>query len=204
MNTPAPTSTTPTGVVLLHGWTNVRPPGHWQRHVAEAATAAGIEVRYPQLPDTDFPQLQPWLAVAEQELASVPAGHRVLIGHSLGSWAILRLLLAKHDAGEPFPADRVLLVAPPSREVLAANDPIREFGPVHDDAELSAAITASGAVVEIAVSDTDPYFPVGAADWAAALGVTVHRFPDHHHFTLDDGFGHWPFAIDWTFTGSAS
>ena len=58
-----PTRTVPT--VLVHGWQGSG-PGHWQRWLAEQLEAAGREVRFPDLPDADTPDLRAWLAALEQ------------------------------------------------------------------------------------------------------------------------------------------
>jgi hypothetical protein len=50
------------GFLLLHGWQNHRPAGHWQHWLAGQLTALGYEVAYPQLPDPDHPDLERWLA----------------------------------------------------------------------------------------------------------------------------------------------
>lgn len=181
---------------MLHGWTNIRPVGHWQRLVAEAAAVAGIEARYPQLPDTDEPVVAVWQQEALRELADVPAGNRVLIAHSLACWTVLRIVAEHAAAGRAFPADRVLLVAPPAREVMRTVEQLAPFETEENDAELAAAIAASGASFTIAVSDTDPYFPGDAVAWVKSLGAEVAHFPNHRHFTIDDGFGPWPFSVE--------
>ena len=47
----APTPTPPAAYLILHGWQNHRPEGHWQRWLAGELEARGHVVRYPQLPD---------------------------------------------------------------------------------------------------------------------------------------------------------
>ncbi|MGH1550815.1 hypothetical protein ACRAWB_17190 [Leifsonia poae] len=37
--------------LILHGWDNFRPPGHWQRELATALEQRDERVVYPQLPD---------------------------------------------------------------------------------------------------------------------------------------------------------
>ncbi|RIJ77088.1 alpha/beta fold hydrolase [Nakamurella silvestris] len=185
----------PTGIVLLHGWTNVRPIGHWQRLVAEAAATAGVQARYPQLPDTDEPVVSVWREEVLRELAGVPAGQRVLIAHSLACWTVLRIVAEYAAADLPFPADRVLLVGPPAREVMRTVEQLAPFEAAESDAELAAAIAASGAAFTIAVSDNDPYFPGDAVAWGESLGAEVAYFPNHRHFTIDDGYGPWPYSL---------
>ncbi len=58
------------GVLIVHGWQNHRPAGHWQRELAERLTADGHRVRYPQFPEPDVPVPEDWLALLRSELAA--------------------------------------------------------------------------------------------------------------------------------------
>jgi predicted alpha/beta hydrolase family esterase len=55
-------------VLIIHGWTNHRPVGHWQRSLAAALRDQGHLVSYPQLPNADQPILDEWLEVLAAEL----------------------------------------------------------------------------------------------------------------------------------------
>lgn len=56
--------------LILHGWQNHRPEGHWQHWLAARLTDLGHEVVYPQLPDPDNPELDVWLAEFERHLTA--------------------------------------------------------------------------------------------------------------------------------------
>ena len=74
-------------VLILHGWTNRRQPGHWQRHLANELRKQGHIVAYPQFPNPDQPKLGEWqeLLAAELDiLAEIEDGETIVIGHSLG------------------------------------------------------------------------------------------------------------------------
>jgi len=103
------------GVLLLHGWQNRRPLGHWQGWLTEELAARGHLVRYPQLPQPDDPDLDTWLATVQEQLAGlgdVEVTERVLVCHSLACLLWLHLVAGSDGAG-PL-VDRVLLIAPPS------------------------------------------------------------------------------------------
>ena len=70
-------------VLILHGWTNRRQPGHWQRHLANELRKQGHIVAYPQFPNTDQPKLGEWqeLLAAELDiLAEIEDGETIVIG----------------------------------------------------------------------------------------------------------------------------
>lgn len=182
----------PTSVLILHGWQNHRPAGHWQHVLADELLAAGTDVRYPQLPDPDDPDPAEWLSHITREISSLPGDRRVVIAHSLATWPVLALLAG--PAG--LDVERILLVAPVAREVLAANPPIAAFDPLRSDVALRAAVNGHGGV-SVVCSDDDPYFPGGAAAWAAGLGATVHPLTGQGHLALGDGYGRWPSIREW-------
>ena len=71
-------------VLILHGWQNRRPDGHWQRWLADELTARGARVHYPQLPEADAPVLDDWIERLETELDDSDPDSLVVVAHSLG------------------------------------------------------------------------------------------------------------------------
>ena len=182
----------PLSVLILHGWQNHRPAGHWQHILADDLWSAGVDVRYPQLPDPDDPDSAVWSAQVAAEIDSMTADRRIVVAHSLTSWVMLRLLAMPN----PPRLDRILLVAPVSRAVLAENRPISAFDPPLGDEAITAAVTGHGAV-HVVCSDDDQYFTGGAAGWAKRLGATVHPLTGQGHLALGDGYGRWDSVRDW-------
>jgi hypothetical protein len=182
----------PSSVLILHGWQNHRPAGHWQHLLADGLLTAEIDVRYPQLPDPDDPEPAVWRRRIAAEIDAMPGDHRVVLAHSLAAWPVLALLTQPGG----LQLERILLAAPVTREVLAANPPITAFDPQLDDMTLRAAVVAHGGV-SVVCSDDDPYFPGGAAGWATGLGAAVHPLTGQGHLALTDGYGHWPSVQDW-------
>ena len=112
--------------LLLHGWQNRRPPGHWHHWLAAELSAAGHHVTYPQLPEPDEPVLADWLTELRTHITAMPADDRTVVCHSLGCL----LWLHAAAAGEvPLPVARVLLVAPPGPDVVAGIPEIAGFLP---------------------------------------------------------------------------
>ena len=182
--------------LILHGWQNRRPAGHWQRWLAEELRSGGEHVLYPQLPDPDAPVLEEWLAVLRDELAMLGDGERVVIAHSLGC-----LLWLRHaETADPaLRVDRVLLVGPPSPSALPA-----ALAPFYGGPFDAAAVRRTARRgVELACSDADPWCPEGAvALFGRALELPVHLVAGAGHLSLDEGYGAWPAVARWARDGT--
>lgn len=182
-------------VLIIHGWTNRRAAGHWQRRTAAALRNAGQVVAYPQLPQTDTPELHEWMDVVAAELdllTEVDGGELVVIAHSLGCLTWLHTALAGRV---PAVVDRVLLVAPadPALCADAASFQLDPGSPL-----VAAAARAAAASTLIVASDADPWLPRGvAATFADPLGMEHVVVKGAKHFALDDGWGPWQGVIDW-------
>jgi uncharacterized protein len=95
-----------TRAIIVHGLSG-EPQYAWYPWVASQLETKGITVDIPEMPNPDEPLLKDWIAHL-QEVIGTPDEHLVLIGHSLGSVAVLRYL-------ESLPKDarvgKVILVA---------------------------------------------------------------------------------------------
>ncbi|MDT0274438.1 RBBP9/YdeN family alpha/beta hydrolase [Blastococcus goldschmidtiae] len=179
--------------LIVHGWENRRPEGHWQRWLAERLADDGHEVRYPQFPEPDVPVLGDWLDLLRSELDALGSdGERVLVCHSL---AVLLWWQAAPSLGVLQP-DRVLLVAPPSADVLRGYPEVAAFAPAGiETTPLPADLRAW---VRLVASDDDPYFPGGAASlYAGTFGIDADVIPGGRHLDLPAGYGSWPSVRAW-------
>jgi predicted alpha/beta hydrolase family esterase len=182
-----------TSVLVVHGFDNRRPPGHWEHWLAGELTASGHTVRYPQFPSPEAPDLDEWGATFRRELAALDhSGERVLVCHSLG---VVLWLRAAATLGELQP-DRVLLVAPPSPDWLRSEPAVASFvfpdgGPVPlpDDVRRRVRLVAS---------DDDPYCAGGAAAvYGRPLGLDVDVVPRGGHLDMVAGYGPWTPVLRW-------
>ncbi|NUT57548.1 MAG: hypothetical protein HOQ00_01680 [Agromyces sp.] len=186
-------------VLILHGWQNRRPDGHWQRWLAGQLEADGAVVRYPQLPEPDEPVLDDWLRALDAELAGTDPASVTVVAHSLGCLLWLAYASRRAEAGEFAPlARRVVLVAPPAPDVIRGIPEIAAFAPASDDEGLRTALAASAAErTTIVAGDEDPYCPDGAeGTYAMPLDAAFVEVPGGGHLTIDDGFGPFPLVRD--------
>ncbi|WP_179817337.1 RBBP9/YdeN family alpha/beta hydrolase [Allostreptomyces psammosilenae] len=194
---------TPHGFLILHGWQNHRPAGHWQHWLADRLTALGHHVDYPGLPEPDHPELEEWLTELRARLDALgggtPAGgRRTVVCHSL---ACVLWLHAVARGAVPVPVDRVLLVAPPSPGFLERHAEVAAFTPPPLTAErLAAAATHT----RLVASDDDPCCPEGAvAVYGGPLGLPSDVLTGAAHLNPDSGYGSWPSLLDWCLAPSA-
>lgn len=183
--------------LVLHGWENHRPREHWQWWLVDRLRGRGEQVLYPQLPAPDAPALEDWLEVLASEWTQMGDGERVVVAHSLS--CLLWLHAAARGLVDP-PADRVLLVAPPSPGVTRSHPEIAGFV-APGDATVPAAVRASSrAAVRLVASERDAYSTEGTAHelYGAPLGLDSEVLPGAGHLTIDDGYGEWPAVLAWS------
>lgn len=182
-------------VLILHGWQNRRPEGHWQRWLASELGASGASVRYPQLPEPDEPVLEDWIGALEAELGGTDPASLTVVAHSLGCLLWLAYAERRAERGEPAVlARRVVLVAPAAPAVLHGIPEIASFAPalLGDRARFALAATALERVIVVAGTD-DPYCPDGAdRTYATPLDLDFVPVEGGGHLTIDDGYGPFP------------
>jgi predicted alpha/beta hydrolase family esterase len=185
-------------VLIIHGWTNRRPVGHWQRNLAATLRDQGHLVSYPQLPNPDQPLLDEWLSVLTAELeqfdevASRASEPLIVLAHSLGCVAWMQLA----DRGLlKQPADRVLLVAPPEPAPIS---PVPSFVMDLSDGRAERVVKGSARAVVLVGSDADVWQPSGIqAGVGDMIGLQAVVVPGAKHFSTLDGFTKWQGVIDW-------
>ncbi|MEO7017598.1 MAG: alpha/beta hydrolase [Leifsonia sp.] len=174
--------------LILHGWDNFRPPGHWQHELAAALRASGERVVYPQLPDAAAPAVDAWKdAVARALTEAAEGGAKVtVLCHSLA--CLLWLGGRPADSGKT--VERVLLVAPPSLRFVGDEPAIAAFA--------ALPLFRPEAETRIVASDADPYCPEGAqAAFGTPFGIPVTTIPGGGHLEQTAGYGRWPSIYEW-------
>ncbi|MFD0278995.1 RBBP9/YdeN family alpha/beta hydrolase [Kitasatospora sp. NPDC127111] len=180
------------GFLILHGWQNHRPTGHWQHWLAGRLADLGHLVDYPRLPDPDHPDPEAWTHELRTRLGALRAGRRTVVCHSLACALWLRAVAGGAVAE---PVDRVLLVAPPSPGFLRRQPDVAAFVP---PAVSAAQLSAAAGSTRLVCGDDDPCCPEGAMEvYGRRLGIPVDVISGAAHLTPDSGYGAWPALLDW-------
>ncbi len=187
------------GFVIVHGWENRRPEGHWHRWLAGELRTRGELVSYAQYPSPDQPVLDDWLELFDAELRLLgPVDERVVVAHSLGA---LMFLHAATRAEQPL-ADRVLLVAPPGRWLPEEEAAVASFA--FGTFPRERVVAAARAPIRLVCSDNDPYSRLGAeVEFGTPLGFDTELLAGTGHLSMDDGYGPWPAALNWCLDSTA-
>ena len=187
-------------LLLLHGWTNRRPEGHWLRLTASEMRQRGSQVWYPQFPDPDTPNPAEWQDLLRQEsnmMDEIP-GEKIAIAHSLGTINWLYGAMADLYL---HPFDRVLLVAPPDPQMTQQAEGIKGDPMDLENPLLARKAKQWAKQLTVIAGDNDQWLPRGVEIYKTPLGLEPIVFPGAGHFSLDQGWGPWPGLIDWIESG---
>lgn len=182
-------------VLIIHGWGNERPKGHWHRLLATALRKEGHVVAYPQLPDTELPTLAKWLAVLKVELDLLNEagdGELLVFGHSLGclTWLhVAQRSILKEQVS------RVLLVAPADPDLCGE---VPDFQMNLSAPEVKAAAHDAAELTLLVGSDSDPWLPRGLEPtFALPLDLPFVLIQGGGHFAVEEGWTPWQGVISW-------
>jgi predicted alpha/beta hydrolase family esterase len=195
-STPAVPGDAPRRFLILHGWQNDRPVGHWQRWLAERLAERGHQVIYPQLPNPGRPVLKEWLEVIEAGLERGPQAERVVVAHSLSCAAWINLA---EMGGAGLPVDRLALIAPPGPKFLAETPELQDFQ-FADGAHEAVRATSTAAPRLVCAMD-DPYCdPPANVLYGDTFDVDV--IAGAGHLDMVAGYGRWRSALRWCEDGT--
>jgi len=182
-------------VLIIHGWGNERPEGHWHRLLATALRKEGHVVAYPQLPDTELPSLAKWLAVLRVELDMLHEagdGELIVFGHSLGCLTWLHISQSNMLKES---ASRVMLVAPADPELCGE---VPDFQLDLTNVAVKAAAHKAAQSTLLVGSDFDPWLPRGLEPtFATPLDLPYVLIQGAGHFAVEEGWTPWQGVINW-------
>ena len=182
-------------VLIIHGWGNERPDGHWHRLLATALRKEGHVVAYPQLPDTELPSLAKWLAVLKVELDMLKEagdGELIVFGHSLGCLTWLHIAQGEILKEQ---ASRDMLVAPADPELLGE---VQDFQLDLSNPAVKAASHKAAKETLLVGSESDSWLPRGIeSTFATPLDLPFVLIQGAGHFAVEEGWTPWQGVINW-------
>jgi len=182
-------------VLIIHGWGNERPDGHWHRQLATALRKEGHVVSYPQLPDTELPSLAKWLAVLRVELDMLNEagdGELIVFGHSLGCLTWLHITQSNILKEQ---VSRVMLVAPADPALCGE---VPDFQLDLSNPAVKSAVHEAAKETLLVGSDLDPWLPRGIAQtYAVPLDLQSVLIQGAGHFAVEEGWTPWQGVINW-------
>ncbi len=172
--------------VIIHGW-GASPSDHWFPWLSHELEAQGFAVSVPAMPDTDHPDKDAWVSTIRDTVGTADEG-LILVGHSIGTVAILRYL---ESLPSPTRVAGAVLVA----GFLEA-----------DDAELATFFSSPfdcerikstcGAIIAIEGDDDPHVLPGSGALIRDTLGAKLITLHEAGHMNAEDGFTTLPSALE--------
>ncbi len=174
---------TPKQCRIIHRW-GATPNDDWYQTVGEQLKLQGYQVDIPQMPNTDYPNLEQWVAHL-QKLVPNPNENTVLIGHSIGVLTILHYINRLNTQQK---VGNIVTVAGwfhlqnlegPEEEKLA-----QSWIEVPLDFD---KIKKSTFTIVSLFSDNDPYVPTSEEEhFKDKLGATTFLKHNKGHFTVKE------------------
>lgn len=81
-------------IIIIHGWAD-KPTTGWINWLTNKLSRAGYDVVAPQMPNPVAPKIKDWVAAIDRASRGRLNRRTVLIGHSLGCFALMRFLESK-------------------------------------------------------------------------------------------------------------
>jgi len=177
-------------VFIVHRWSGGS-HDDWRPWLKAELEKRGWQVTVPDMPDTDAPVIEKWVAHLA-EVVGTPDAETYFVGHSIGNQAILRYLEAVTQpvGGAVFVAGWFSLENLEDEETAAIAKPWIET-PI-DLGKVRGVLPKSTVII----SDNDPYgmFEENKRKFAE-LGSKIVVLPNAGHFTAEDGFTELPVAL---------
>lgn len=169
---------------LIHGWGG-SPEGGLLPWLKGELEARGYVVDAPQMPDATEPAFEKWVPFLEERVG-VPDDETLIVGHSMGGQAALRLL---ERLPEGTRVGTVALVAPVIETILGMGaDDARVARPWLDRAFDAEKIRRSVRSLVGIFSDNDRYIPLTSeAIVREQFGARTVVLSNRGHFSGDEG-----------------
>jgi uncharacterized protein len=174
-------------VFLIHGWGS-SPADGWKPWLKRELEARGFVVIVPQMPDTEKPKMDAWLAEMKRIVGKADSD-TFFVGHSLGVVCILRYL--EMLKGEEKTGGAVLVAG------LAASTGIPELENFFPYPFEWAKIKAHCRKFISINSDNDYHIPLShGEEFREKLGAELIVMHSHGHFSSADGYFEMPVVLE--------
>jgi uncharacterized protein len=163
-------------------------PDHWQTWLAQELRQKNYHVCYPTFTEFDSPNKEVWLKELTAAIQTIPENQQlIVVTHSLGCllWMHYAALNNKRIA------KRVILVAPPSPEIVLQE--ATSFYPVPLE---QRNLSKTGEETLFVHSSNDPYCHQQHRERYMNMGVPSIIFPRMGHINAKSGHGKWSWILD--------
>jgi len=169
--------------VLVHGWGGT-PADGWFPWLKSELEARGYAVIAPTMPDTQVPEITPWVETLKSTLAENEASEVLLVGHSIGCQTTLRYLAQAY-----VPVDKAIFVAG-WIELTGLDETEKVVARPWLEIPIDLSHVTSHLKRSVALFSTnDPVVPLGPnrAFFKDKIGSEVITLEDYSHFDEDAG-----------------
>jgi len=175
-------------IYIIHGWSGAS-NADWIGWAGDAFKEKGYEVVVPDMPDTDNPQIKPWVDYLSSLVTDINS-NTYFIGHSIGCQTIMRFLekADKQAGGAIFVAAWFNLVNLESKE---SEDIAEPWIKTPIDLEKVKKNLKQSIVI---LGDNDKWVPYleTKKDFESKLGSKAVTIKNGGHITSDENFGPFP------------
>jgi len=183
-------------VIMVHGWGG-SPQKDWFPWAKSLLEEKGYEVIVPEMPDTDYPKIEPWVDKLKEAVGEIRESD-VLIGHSIGCQAVERYL---QTLSADTRLDKVILIAP---WVILTRKTFEEMG---EDEEVVRSWYEEPIEYEkiknmarwtAVFSDDDPFvnYEDNFRVYRDKLGAEIMSKKSQGHFASEQGVNTIPFLLE--------
>ena len=180
-------------VFIIHGWGG-NPEKEWFPWAKKEIENLGFEVIAPEMPDTNYPRINPWIAKLKTLVGELRPDD-IFIGHSIGCQAILRFL---NTVSVDQKVDKIVLVAPWWYLNLATDEGKELAEPwLKLDVDLENVKLKANKIVCL-FSDDDPVVPleINKKFFEDNLNAEILIEDKKGHFTEEDGVYEIPLILE--------
>jgi hypothetical protein len=178
-------------VYIIHGW-GADSTSDWIPWLKKQLTERGYNVTAPDMPETDKPEIKPWVDKLK-EILPAPDEDTILIGHSIGCQTILRYLADLPGAK----VGKIILICPWFDLENLQEDEWPTAEPWIKTPIDFAKVKAAAKNIIALFSDNDPVVPVrNEAAFKKLVGAETKIYHNKGHFNAEDGITEIPEILE--------